>query len=154
MKQRRRWPVICAGIVATLGVAIGALLVWSPGYAPFDDFKVLSVLPDPTNKTYAAVVRYHHGNSSATVTAVWIGQGPPPSIGSSHRFVGEPSFISPGDSVSLKWRPGGRLAVTIPSPVEISGYFGDCYFNLADVQNLACANLEEVDIVISNQIAD
>jgi hypothetical protein len=117
-------------------------------YAPFDEYKVLSILPNPKQPLYAAVVQHYHANSSATVIDVWIGDNPPPEIGSTERFHGWPIFIAPaGHDVDLAWR-NGRLIAKVPAPVEIAGRDGDCFFNNDGIQDIACANLDEVDVLI------
>jgi hypothetical protein len=114
-------------------------------YGPFDGYKVLRVVKNPRAEMYAIVVAYHHGNSSADVTAVWIGENAPP-IGSTEPLPGWPSFVSQNDAFDLEWGQNGHLVVKTPAPVEIGR---DCYFSEAPLStNLVCPNLEIVDVLI------
>jgi len=54
---------------------------------PFDKFELLGVASDSRLQRHAAMFRYYHANSSATVTAVWILSGKPRRLARNLQFA-------------------------------------------------------------------
>ena len=54
---------------------------------PFDKFELLGVVSDSRLQRHAAMFRYYHANSSATVTAVWILSGKPRRLARNLQFA-------------------------------------------------------------------
>jgi hypothetical protein len=102
-------------------------------YGPFDRYLVDEVVKNPTSGAYAAIVTYHHGNSSADVHAIWLGDGQAPDPGSTGPLKGWPSLVSvsPIPAEQIAFATDHELVVTVPGPAEVSSDTDRCYFEAA-----------------------
>ena len=122
------------------------------GNDPADRFELIKTAPDSDGTKYAAVYRYYHANSSSTVTAVWIMQGSPPSIGSTLPASGEPvmAFTGNPDALRVRWpQDGGKLVIEVDGITDAKTgpeAFEDCYFAETKVRNLACYDDKKVEL--------
>jgi hypothetical protein len=148
------------GVVLVLAFACAAVLI---GYTvwdistidPFDKFELLGVVSDSRLQRHGAIYRYYHANSSATVTAVWILSGEPPSVGSKSPARGKPVLIWTGRprALQLSWQQGEeRILVEVKAPADIrkDANFTDCYFDEYSPVNLLCVwNTIQVDVRVA-----
>ena len=129
----RRWHLVACvvgGVLTTLACQ-WALGTASERYGPFDRYLVEAVIRNSNKETFAAVVKYHHGNSSADVHAIWLGEGRSPEPGSATPLVGWPALVSvsPIPVEQITFAPGGNLIVAVHGPVEVSSGTKHCYFD-------------------------
>jgi hypothetical protein len=139
-------PTIFFVLFALLGTCLSAL-----ARDPLDRFEVLHIVRSVDGETYAGIYRYHHANSSSTVTAVWIGKGQPPSAGSQDVPRGAPALIWTGspDELALSWRPGkDRPSAQLPAGVEQSPKHNDCYFEYDSVRRV-CFDAAQIAVTIT-----
>jgi hypothetical protein len=134
----RAWHLaICAigGAIATLSCQ---WLLAGPAqrYGPFDRYIVAAVVKDPTKPAFAALVDYHHGNSSSDVRAIWLGEGTPPVVGSTEPLQGWPSVVSTAQISpdQVGFGPDHRMILSVRAPAEISSDDGPCYFDEAETK--------------------
>jgi hypothetical protein len=133
---------------------IGAIIWDLSTLDPFDKFELLGVVSDSRLQRHAAIYRYYHANSSATVTAVWILSGEPPSVGSKSPVRGGPVLIWTGrpQALELSWEGEERMLAEVKGPADIrkDTNFTDCYFEEHSPVNLLCVgNPLQVDARVS-----
>jgi hypothetical protein len=116
---------------------------------PFDRFEVVSVESNSGEQQHAVVYRYHHANSSADTTAVWIVSGARPGIGSTLPVKGSPILVWFGQPQDLKlnWQANnGRLSAVVDraDTIKSDGQVENCFFDY-DAENLVCFDPKRID---------
>jgi hypothetical protein len=84
-------------------VVLACALMWSMGPGdPFDQFRLIDIVPPNGGEAHAAVFEYHHANSSVTATAVWIIKGERQEAVSAERPTGQPVLVWFGNPKQLQ----------------------------------------------------
>jgi hypothetical protein len=139
--------------IVTFLVVGAAIWIVADGIDPFDRFELLKITSDPQSERHAAVYRYHHSNSSATVTAIWLLTGRPPSD-PKEPVSGSPALVWPGnpEAIQVRWQEDGRrFLVEAKGPIDVrSEDFRDCYFRDPDPPSLICLQPRQIDLHVTD----
>jgi len=153
MRRSSIWGaiVIVGVIVGGLAWVIGTVAEFVTTYRnPLDKNWVIDIVTDPRSNRHAVVAKYHHGNSSSTLTGLWIVNGTAPQVGSTGLLDGRPVAIwwAVAQVTDIGWSKRGRIVLTATRPADVTGDFAYCYFSAPDSSNPICAKPELVDIVL------
>lgn len=133
-----------------VGVLCASIGYWVLNRVPFGALEYVATVSDAAGQRHAAIFKYDHGDSSATVMAVWLLEGSFKNI-SEVDLSGHPDVIWPisQSTPPMSWKGEGRLLIEVTPPFDVRTdvLFG-CYYESERPHPYLCTSSDRIDVRI------
>ena len=142
------------------GILVLLILAATVGYfiataTPFGIFRFEAAVSDVSAEKHAAIFEYNHGDSSATVMAVWLLEDELKEFTEAD-LKGGPALVWPlaQRTPRITWQDDGRLLVEVEAPIDLrSQILFSCYSPDSEPERpYLCSASSEIDLLVTKPI--